>query len=214
MLGERLSQLIHFQDLKLAAGAILLSPFVPMLFMGQEYAENAPFLYFVSHSDPDLIEAVRQGRRREFAAFEWGGEVPDPQSAETFIRSQLNHDLRQEPKHAILLQFYKDLIRLRNSVPALVNLNRENLEVYSSEEGRWLCLRRWSESEQVVAAFLFSDHPATVEVPAPAGRWIKVIDSAEERWLGDGASLPTELQSAGELALAMPGKSFAVFKTA
>jgi maltooligosyltrehalose trehalohydrolase len=214
MLGERLSQLSHFQDLKLAAGSILLSPFVPMLFMGQEYAENAPFLYFVSHSDPDLIEAVRQGRRREFEAFHWGGEVPDPQSEVTFRRSCLNHDLRQEPKHAILLQFYKDLIQLRNGVPALADLNRENMEVYSSEERRWICLRRWSKSEQVIAAFHFSDHPVTVEVPAAPGRWIKVIDSAEERWLGDGASLPAELQSTGELALAIPAKSFGVFKTA
>jgi maltooligosyltrehalose trehalohydrolase len=214
MLGERLTQLIHFQDLKLAAGAILLSPFVPLLFMGQEYAENAPFLYFVSHSDPDLIEAVRNGRRQEFAAFEWAGEVPDPQSEETFYRSRLSHDLRQQPKHAILLQFYKELIQLRKRVPALADLNRESLEVYSSEKGRWLCLRRWSKSEQVVAAFHFSDEAATIEIPAPRGRWVKVFDSAEERWLGDGTSLPGEVESAGKLVLPMAAKSFAVFETA
>ena len=65
--------------LRLAAALLLLAPYVPMLFMGEEYGERAPFLYFVSHSDPDLVEAVRTGRREEFASFGWAGEVPDPQ---------------------------------------------------------------------------------------------------------------------------------------
>src|SRR5574341_367200 len=76
MLGERLSNIIPFEGLKLAAGVVLLSPFVPLLFMGEEYGEEAPFLYFVSHSDPDLIEAVRKGRKQEFTAFNWKGN-PD-----------------------------------------------------------------------------------------------------------------------------------------
>ncbi len=67
MLGDRLSRLVPFESLKLAAGVVLTSPFVPLLFMGEEYGETAPFQYFVSHGDPDLVEAVRQGRREEFA---------------------------------------------------------------------------------------------------------------------------------------------------
>ena len=93
MLGDRLSATLSFEQQKLAAGAVLLSPFIPLLFMGEEYGETAPFQYFVSHSDPALIEAVRQGRREEFAAFAWQGEVPDPQDEATFRRSRLNRDL-------------------------------------------------------------------------------------------------------------------------
>ncbi|HEY5542871.1 MAG TPA: hypothetical protein VIM04_06415, partial [Candidatus Binatia bacterium] len=74
MLGERLSQLVSFEALKLAAGAVILSPFIPLLFMGEEYGEEAPFQYFISHSDPQLVDAVRDGRRQEFAAFSWQGE--------------------------------------------------------------------------------------------------------------------------------------------
>ena len=84
--GERLSSLCDWESLKLAAGLVLLSPYIPLLFMGEEYGETAPFLYFVSHGDPALVEAVRRGRREEFARFTWKGEVPDPQAEETFLQ--------------------------------------------------------------------------------------------------------------------------------
>ncbi|NIT53369.1 MAG: malto-oligosyltrehalose trehalohydrolase, partial [candidate division Zixibacteria bacterium] len=80
MLGERLSQLVPFEALKLVAGMLLLSPNIPLLFMGEEYGERAPFLYFVDHGDENLIKAVRQGRKAEFKEFKWKGEPPDPQS--------------------------------------------------------------------------------------------------------------------------------------
>src|SRR6185503_2081252 len=102
-LGERLSQLVSFEDLKLAAAVVLLSPCIPLLFMGEEYGETAPFLYFISHSDPDLIEAVRQGRRAEFAAFDWRGEVPDPQDEATFLSAKLRHELRESGQNKMLL---------------------------------------------------------------------------------------------------------------
>src|SRR6202790_1374279 len=94
--GERLTGLVSFEALKLAAGITLLSPFVPMLFMGEEYGEPAPFQYFTSHGDPELGEAVRRGRREEFAAFGWEGSVPDPQNEHTFSRSSLNHSLKKK----------------------------------------------------------------------------------------------------------------------
>ena len=89
MLGERISDLIDFEATKLAAGALLLSPYIPLLFMGQEYGESSPFLYFVSHSDPELVEAVREGRKKEFTDFEAEGNYIDPQSEETFNSSKL-----------------------------------------------------------------------------------------------------------------------------
>lgn len=87
--GERLSRLISFDGLKIAAGMVILSPYIPLLFMGEEYGEDIPFLYFVSHSDPDLVKAVREGRKHEFRSFRWEGEPPDPQDTETFLRSEI-----------------------------------------------------------------------------------------------------------------------------
>ncbi len=88
--GERLSSLVSFESLKLAAGVVLLSPYIPLIFMGEEYGETAPFLFFISHSDPELIKAVRQGRKDEFKTFNWKDEPPDPQDIETFMRSKLD----------------------------------------------------------------------------------------------------------------------------
>jgi maltooligosyltrehalose trehalohydrolase len=76
--------------------------------MGEEYGETAPFQYFVSHSDEPLIEAVRKGRREEFASFGWKGEVPDPQAESTFLDSKINIGLHQEGRHNVLFRFYKD----------------------------------------------------------------------------------------------------------
>ena len=111
--GERLTGLVNFEALKLAAGITLLSPFVPMLFMGEEYGETAPFQYFTSHGDPALVEAVRRGRREEFAAFGWEGRVPDPQDEQTFSRSHLDHSLKEKEPHRTLLRFYQRLIQIR-----------------------------------------------------------------------------------------------------
>src|SRR5207248_10568912 len=95
VLGERLTRLVGVEELELAAGAVLLLPFIPLLFMGEEYGEEAPFEYFISHGDPGLVEAVRQGRGAEFAAFSWQTEPPDPQDENTFLRAKLNHELRR-----------------------------------------------------------------------------------------------------------------------
>ena len=113
--GERLSSLVNFEALKLAAGITLLSPFVPLLFMGEEYGETAPFQYFTSHGDPELVEAVRRGRREEFAAFGWEAEkaVPDPQDESTFLRSKPDHSRKSEEPHRTLLRLYQNLIRTR-----------------------------------------------------------------------------------------------------
>ena len=76
---------------------VILSPYIPLLFMGEEWGETAPFQYFTSHSDAALIEAVRRGRRDEFAAFRWKGEPPDPQDEATFLRCKLDHIAKAHP---------------------------------------------------------------------------------------------------------------------
>ena len=116
--GDRLSALVSFEGLKLAAAVVLLSPFIPLLFMGEEYGETAPFPYFVSHSDPDLIEMVRRGRREEFAHCQWPDEPPDPQEEATRQSASLDHSLRHQGQHRILYELYKELIKLRNETRA------------------------------------------------------------------------------------------------
>src|SRR3990172_7480243 len=189
-LGECLSQLVSFERLKLAAGIVLLSPFVPLLFMGEEYGEIAPFPYFISHSDAELIEAVRRGRREEFAAFQWQGEIPDPQDEATFLRAKLNHDLRHEDRHKVLLKFYRELIRLRRDVPALQRLDKKTVEVIGHERETVLIARRWSGDDEAFAMFNFNDAQVSVVPPVHEGRWRKRLDSAQEQWRGGGSSPP------------------------
>lgn len=207
MLGERLSHLVSFESLKLAAAAVLLSPNIPLLFMGEEYAETAYFPYFVSHSDPKLVEAVRKGRREEFAAFlSAGGNPPDPQSERTFRSAKLDHQLKEDGKHSALFEFYRELIRLRRTIPALRDLSKDRLEVSGNEKQKLLFIRRWFEDTEILAGFNFSDRSATTILPIPAGLWKKRLDSSDRRWEGDGTSVPDEQNSDGELNLSLSSK--------
>jgi maltooligosyltrehalose trehalohydrolase len=117
--GDRLATLVPPEALRLAAALMLLSPYVPLLFMGEEYGETRPFQYFVSHTDPALVDAVRHGRRREFAGFGWGEAVPDPQDEATFARSKLDRARAATPEGRALRALYADLLRLRRTEPAL-----------------------------------------------------------------------------------------------
>ncbi len=209
-LSERLSQIISFEGLKLAAGAVLLSPFIPLLFMGEEYGEKSPFPYFVSHTEPELIEAVRRGRRDEFAAFRWQGEMPDPQDEATFLSAKLNRGLCGEGRHRTLLELYKELIQLRKGIPALAHLSKEDMEALSYEEHKILFIRRWTEKDEAAIVFNFNNKEASAALPLPSGLWRKRLDSADERWGGDGSPLPQELSSKGEATLSFSPWSFAL----
>jgi len=158
MMGERLTTLLTPAQVRLAAAAILLSPFVPMLFMGEEYGETAPFQYFTSHGDSDLIEAVRKGRLEEFDDFDWTGEPPDPHSEETFERSKLTRV--EDPS---LRDLYKELLRMRREIPALRTLDLASVEAQADDERRVLLVRRWSESDEVRIAFNFSGEERVVD---------------------------------------------------
>ena len=190
MMGDRLGQLVSFEAFKLASAVVLLSPFVPLLFMGDEYGETAPFQYFVSHSDPSLIEAVRKGRREEFAAFKWKGEPPDPQNEATFSSSKLNHSLKKDPLHKALLEFHKELLALRRSVPALYSLSKDQMDVVSLEEERILAVRRWNGDSEILAVFNFNERGPQSLQNIPCGGWRKRLDSSDSRWAGRGATVP------------------------
>lgn len=210
MLGDRFGSLLPFEKQKLAAGVLLLAPYLPLLFMGEEWGETAPFLYFVSHSDPDLIEAVRQGRRREFAAFAWQGEVPDPQSPETFNRSRIHHELRQERDHARLLALYRELIALRKRLPALRRRDADGARVIADRAIARSC---HDDDTRLLAVFSFADTQTDLGLAAPAGRWRCILDSAGNRWGGPGPAMAQEIESDGELRLRLAPASFALLES-
>jgi maltooligosyltrehalose trehalohydrolase len=212
MLGERLSQLISFEALKACAGLLLLSPFVPLIFMGEEYGEIAPFLYFTSHSDPDLIAAVRRGRKEEFAAFSWQGEPPDPQDETTFLNSKLDRSRSGQQPHGTLLAFYKELLQLRSSLPALHHLSKDETSAEAFEEPRVLFLRRGVEASELCLAFNLGDKEACLKLPVPSGKWEKLLDSSDLRWSGPGCTVPDMLTSRGEIELRWSSKSFCLFR--
>ena len=209
--SERLSTLVSFEALKLAAAVVLLSPFIPLLFMGEEYGETAPFHYFISHSAQDLIEAVRRGRSEEFTSFRWQGEPADPQDEGTFLRCKLNHDLSFQGQHKILRAFYGKLIHLRRELPALRNLDKERLEVTGFEEEKVLWWRRWSEEQEAAAVFHFGKQEKSFSLPLPEGRWRKQVDSADSTWGGPSSTVPLEIVSGGEVSLSLSPESFALF---
>lgn len=210
MFGDRLTNLISFESLKLAAGIVLLSPYIPLLFMGEEYGEDAPFLYFVSHSDPGLIGAVREGRKEEFKTFACKGEPSDPQNVETFLKSKIRWEKRHEGNHKILLDFYKYLLKLRRNVPALSNLDKESLDVYGFEEDRILFMRRWKNNSHVFCIFNFNREDTKFSTSLPEENWRKLLDSSDISWKGPGSLLPESI-SGGKEVLSLRRHSFVIY---
>jgi 1,4-alpha-glucan branching enzyme len=160
MLGERSSVLLNFDAQKLSAAVVVLSPYLPLLFMGEEYGETAPFLYFTSHAEPALAEAVRAGRRAEFSAFHWQGDMPDPQAESTFLRSKLDHGLCDRPQRQVLWRFYRKLIELRKNLPALRELDATVFQVSTCEPSDSLLMHRSYLDDEVVLFFNFGDRQA------------------------------------------------------
>ncbi len=180
-----------------------------MLFMGEEYAEPNPFLYFVSHTDPDLVEAVRKGRKAEFAAFHALGEAPDPQSEATFNQSKLQWQLLDQEPHQTLFRYYQALIQLRQTNPVLKNLNRQSLDVVSNEDTKTLLLHRWHENQHVLCLMNFSPQAQLVTLPTYAANWQKLFDSAALEW--DGKAAPPNIISSG-ISITLQPESLVIYQ--
>ena len=189
--GERLSMLLDVPRLKAVAALTILSPFVPMLFQGEEWGAGTPFLYFTDHQDPKLAHAVSEGRVREFASFGWAEEVPDPQAAETFERSKLDWSEMTRPRHAELLDWYRRLIALRAS--RSLGRGRAKPKVRFDEKAQWLRF----EHAGLAALFNFGDAPC--RIPLPAGSWIPALASDA----GDGS--PARADHSGTMEIAGHG---------
>ncbi|MCX5561563.1 malto-oligosyltrehalose trehalohydrolase [Streptomyces sp. NBC_00038] len=141
--GDRLSASLSPGLLACAAALTLTGPFTPMLFMGEEWAAGTPWQFFTDHTDPELADAVRRGRRREFAAHGWAEEdVPDPQDPATRDRSCLDWSEPEAAHHARVLAWYRDLITLRRQQADLSDPDLAAVKVAYDEEARWLALRR------------------------------------------------------------------------
>jgi len=190
MLGERLCHLLSYEAAKLAAGAVLLSPYIPLLFMGEEYAETSPFCYFIDHSDFRLIEAVREGRNNEFKDSLWDKEPPAPDDDSTFLASKLNWRLLNETQHRTLLEFYKALIQLRKTVEAF-KVTKQGLECRQLHPNVLGVKRTYNDS---VVLLLMNFNPYEVALQFPlAGTWHKRLDSSDSKWLGGGSAVPDEV---------------------
>jgi maltooligosyltrehalose trehalohydrolase len=172
--GERLSMLLDIPQLKAIAALTILSPFVPLLFQGEEWGAQTPFLYFTDHEDHELGRLVAEGRSREFSAFRWQGAVPNPQEADTFRRSKLNWSELSQPRHAELLQWYREVIRIRRDkvVMPREGLARSNRAVTAFDaEAGWLTFVH----NGVLAVFNLGD--LAQSVPHPRGDWRLVLRS-------------------------------------
>ncbi len=189
--GERSSKLFSFEMQKLMAATVLVSPFIPLLFMGEEWGALNSFQYFTEHSDTELIESVRRGRQQEFAAFHGKGDLPDPQESAPFEASKLNWKALKSRKHSKMLAFYHKMIHLRRKLPALRLLNRKQLIVNFSPDTSTLSLQRWNgdKKEQTVCCLLnFSPKAQLVKLPQ-AHTWNKILDSASPEWNGPAESV-------------------------
>jgi maltooligosyltrehalose trehalohydrolase len=187
--GERSSHLLSPGLLKVGAALVLTSPFVPMLFQGEEWAATSPFLYFTDHRDPELAQAVREGRREEFAAFGWDPEnIPDPQSADSFERSRLDWDERSRHPHSEIMAWHRALIELRRVHPAFADDRLGQLEVRFDEQRRWLTLVR----PGVVIACNLQKGEQSVDCPEAHGYPVLLRSSPGIGWQRDKLRLPGE----------------------
>ncbi|EST37265.1 hypothetical protein N566_13950 [Streptomycetaceae bacterium MP113-05] len=161
--GDRLSASLSPGLLACAAALVLLSPFTPMLFMGEEWGARTPWQYFTDHTDPALARAVQEGRRAEFAAHGWQGDVPDPQSPHTREHSCLDWSEPERDPHAALLAWHQDLIALRRAHSDLARTSLGAARVTYDEDTRWLAL---SSGPLSIAVNLHPSERAAVPLPA------------------------------------------------
>ncbi len=142
-IGDRLEQIVGMKRAKVAEAVVMLAPFVPMLFQGEEFAASTPFQYFAHHDDEAMAKAVAEGRQKEFAAFGWNeDEIPNPEKIETYERSKLNWEEVHDGHHAEMLAWVTKLIHFRRSSPSLNDGDPGHTKVQCSETERWLTMRR------------------------------------------------------------------------
>lgn len=192
--GDRLSSAVSLDKLLLVAGTVILSPYVPLLFMGEEYGEKSPFHYFIDHSDPDLIEAVRKGKAEEHATGFCRGDLPDPQAESTFMESKIDISAARGGEQAIILKMYRKLLAMRKEVNSFKIFTRENILVTGHEQQKILTVARSADQGSIACIYSYSDKLEKVALTLPAGIWDKLLDSSEKEWGGSGSIAPEHLE--------------------
>jgi len=197
--GDRSGVLVSFEMLKVIAGAVFLSPFLPLVFMGEEYGEKHPFLYFVDHSDKKLLKLVRKGRKNEFISFhsEDPSPAPDPSDIGTFLKSKLTPDPFRNDSSKTLFNYYKELIRLKKEHPVLKYAGKKNSR--ADNYGKILTLERWLGEHRIVAFLNFGDKPVETMLPES---FIKqkadlLLNSSDTKWKGPSGDDPDNDDVAG-----------------
>ncbi|MGD6810001.1 MAG: malto-oligosyltrehalose trehalohydrolase [Candidatus Bathyarchaeia archaeon] len=203
--GDRLGAISGLEASKVAAGMVLLSPYVPLLFMGQEYGENTPFMFFTDYQDKGLANAIREGRKKEFTDFHWTGNVPDPQSLECFTKSKIKWEKRNQGINSKIVGYYKTLIDLRKKVPALQTGKNRNIKTVNTQNKALLIEKQKNNSKAYIIANLDKE-TQTIQTML-SGNFRKVLDSKSPVFGGESASLPETLSS----NMKIPGFCFAVY---
>jgi len=207
--GDRLISMTDFETAKVIAGAMFVSPNVPMLFMGEEYGERNPFYYFVSHLSPELNRLVREGRKREFKDFyDDSADVPNADDPHAFENSKLSWNIENDAEKTAMFRFYQELIKLRKEHPVLKETDKDNLKI--SEEGKFFTLERGQDENRVVAFLNFEDENKTGKIPAKIdGTLTKILDSADFRKREIADSEKVEVSANNEISVQK--KSIVIF---
>jgi len=182
--GERLEQLVGIEKARLAAGIVMTAPFLPMLFMGEEWAASTPWMYFADFQDEPLRQAVREGRRRDFRDFGWTEDVPVPDDPNTFLCSKLKWNELSEPRHAEMYRWYRDLIHLRKKTLALNLGDFSRMSVHMSEEERWI----YTDRGNVRTMMNFAEHANRFRIEP--GSELLLCSSAEPERTSEHVVLP------------------------
>ena len=192
--GERLSNLVCFEMLKLIAGTVFVSPYLPLLFMGEEYGEKNPFLYFINHKSDLLNKRVRHSRQNGFKSFYPGDNksAPNPSEISTFLKSKLSEPLGDEESLA-LFEYYKKLISLKKTHPVLNKADKKNIKV--SQENKVFSIERWNEESRIISWLNFSTDNFEVTLPSGFGEKSArlLLCSSDKQWNGPGYEIPVNI---------------------
>lgn len=209
--GDRLISLSDFETAKVVAGAMFLTPNIPMLFMGEEYGERNPFNYFVSHLDPELNRLVREGRKREFSSFYADADdAPMPDSPEAFEGSKLSWNIEHDREKKAMFGFYRKLITLRKNHPVLKATDKDNLRI--TEEDNFFVLERQQGNHRILAGINFGNQQKKLIIPSDYNFSLKkIIDSNGEQWMGTGEISPDIITANEEVNI--QERSFLIYST-
>lgn len=208
--GDRPSASLPVDRLRLCAALVVLSPGLPLLFMGEEYAETAPFPFFVDYADPDLIDIIRRGRAGELAALGFTDEADDPGNEATFLSARLHYEGPYTDRQTRIWDTYRALVGLRRRHPALQHNSRADAHC-EVIDGRVLRLLRSDidHRQTLAAGFNVGGDPAPMTLPSAPEGWSKLIDSADPAIGGVGKLLPDHVGSEDVVELA--SNAFCVF---